>query len=206
MLAIITYFHIGCGMVALLGAILALAARKGGKLHSRSGKTFTLAMLGIFISALLISLYEANTFLIFVALFSVYLAISGYLLAVNKAPEPLPAQRYLTNTAVLVTIFMLSYGGWMLSQQDNMGIVLMVFGSIIGFFAAQEIYNWRRNTMVGAIRLSAHLSRMLGGTIAILTASTIVNIEMEPEWLKWLLPTFALVPVIVYWNVKLLRN
>jgi hypothetical protein len=45
---------------------------------------------------------------------------------------------------------------------------------------------------------------MLGGTIAVVTAVLVVNIEASPTWLWWVLPTFVITPMIAYWNRKVI--
>jgi hypothetical protein len=47
---------------------------------------------------------------------------------------------------------------------------------------------------------------MLGGTIAAVTAFTVVNVRLEPAVLVWLTPMVALTPLIVYWNVRVRRQ
>jgi hypothetical protein len=43
---------------------------------------------------------------------------------------------------------------------------------------------------------------MLGGTIAAVTAFTVVNVRIEPAFVVWLAPTVVLAPVIAYWTAR----
>jgi hypothetical protein len=45
---------------------------------------------------------------------------------------------------------------------------------------------------------------MLAGTIAAVTAFTVVNVSTEPAVLAWLGPTAIITPLIVYWNRRVL--
>ena len=45
---------------------------------------------------------------------------------------------------------------------------------------------------------------MMGGTIAVITAVLVVNVELEPIWIWWVLPTALITPVIFWWNRKIL--
>jgi hypothetical protein len=47
---------------------------------------------------------------------------------------------------------------------------------------------------------------MLAGTIAAVTAFTVVNVRVEPAFVVWLAPTVALTPLIVYWNHRVYRR
>ena len=46
---------------------------------------------------------------------------------------------------------------------------------------------------------------ILAGTIAVVTAVLVVNVDMEPQGLPWILPTVILVPVISWWNWKVMK-
>ena len=46
---------------------------------------------------------------------------------------------------------------------------------------------------------------MLAGTVAVVTAVLVVNVNIEPQWLPWILPTIILVPVISWWNWKVMK-
>jgi len=53
-------------------------------------------------------------------------------------------------------------------------------------------------------RISRHLTNMMGGTIAVITAVLVVNPPFEPEWVWWVLPTALITPVIFWWKRKIL--
>jgi hypothetical protein len=63
----------------------------------------------------------------------------------------------------------------------------------------------KNKTAVGKERLSRHLTNMMGGTIAVITAVLVVNVDLEPTWVWWVLPTALITPVIFWWNVKVLK-
>ncbi len=205
----ITSIHVFFGALAFAGALGAIATRiihKDQRLHRIAGRTFTVAMLGTFFSALAIVSFSFNLFLTLVAVFSVYLALSGYLIARNRQPQATAAQKLLSGAASLIAVGMLAAGARQLIGGDSLGSVLIAFGLIMGSLSAQDIRHYLAEDRRADLRIAAHLSRMLGGTIAILTASTVVNLELNPPWLAWLLPTIVLAPVIIGWNVKLRRG
>ena len=63
----------------------------------------------------------------------------------------------------------------------------------------------KNKTAIGKERLSRHLTNMMGGNIAVITAVLVVNPPFEPEWVWWVLPTALITPVIFWWNVKVLK-
>jgi hypothetical protein len=79
-----------------------------------------------------------------------------------------------------------------------------VFGSIGGALAALDLRQAPERYR-GAARIAGHLSRMLAGTVATVTAFSVVNIRLEPAVIVWLAPTVVFTPLIVYWNVRIRR-
>ena len=53
--------------------------------------------------------------------------------------------------------------------------------------------------------LFSHISGMIGGYIATITAFTVQNIQMNPSWVPWLAPTAILVPFLVM-TIKKFKN
>lgn len=46
---------------------------------------------------------------------------------------------------------------------------------------------------------------LMAGAIATITAVMVVNVDMEPVWVPWILPTIVITPLIVWWNIRTLR-
>ena len=84
MMQILLPIHIISGVIALASAVSALSFKKGKNRHILSGRIFFWAMLGIFITATPMSIINENIFLVFVAIFSFYLAFSGMPFARNR--------------------------------------------------------------------------------------------------------------------------
>jgi uncharacterized membrane protein len=75
---VLRLLHIAAGMTAFFVAPVALAARKGGKVHAFWGSLFFRVMLLVAASALLMAFIMPNPFLSLVAVFSFHLSLSGY--------------------------------------------------------------------------------------------------------------------------------
>jgi hypothetical protein len=92
-----------------------------------------------------------------------------------------------------------------LGAGHSMGTVLLVFGGIGGWLASSDLRSLHGRHYVGTTRIVAHLTRMLSGTIAAVTAFTVVNVRFDPAFFVWLAPTVVLTPVIVYWSARMRR-
>ena len=101
-------------------------------------------------------------------------------------------------------------GMWVLAvyyfiQSNSQSITLTVFGFIAISIGYTDFKTYKREEATGNKRIARHLSNMLAGTIAVVTAVLVVNVDMEPQWLPWILPTIILVPLISWWNWKVMK-
>lgn len=60
--------------------------------------------------------------------------------------------------------------------------------------------------LTGTERIARHLTMMLAGVIATVTAVLVVNFTVEPAFVLWLAPTVLITPLITYWNVRIRRR
>ena len=197
--------HIGAGIFALVASLLAVLSTKGKKLHIQSGRIYFWAMLGIFVTAVPMALISGNQFLFITAVFSFYLAFAGIRFARNRSGIPAMIDW------VAVTLMLLSgVGMWLLAvlyfMDDNPNFIIpVVFGTLALALGFRDYRSHKNETAKGAQRIASHLSNMLGGTIAVITAVLVVNINMQPGWLLWILPTLVITPLIIGWSTRVLK-
>jgi len=197
--------HILSGSIALFSAALALSIEKGKKFHIYSGKSYFWAMVIIFLTAIPMSIITSNVSLFLIAIFSFYLAFSGMRFARNRKGVPT-----LIDLIAVNLMFLSGAGMWILAiiyfmNNNSQFITLIVFGFLALFLGYGDFQTFKNQTAVGKERIAKHLTNMMGGTIAVVTAVLVVNPPTNPEWVWWLLPTAVLVPVIFWWNKKVLN-
>ena len=202
---VILSFHIAGGVTALVTAAGALMTSKGDRWHVYSGRAFALGMLVVFLTALPMTFIRPNLFLFLIAVFSFYLVLTGWLRARNHGGAPVLGDWVAAIAMAATSIAMFVRAIALIRAGDSMGIVLLTFGGVGSVFAIGDLYFLRGNRYRGDFRIAAHLTRMLAGTIAAVTAFTVVNVRLEPAFVVWLAPTLVLTPVIVYWNVRVRR-
>ena len=205
MMQILLTIHILAGTIALLCAALAVTSEKGKKLHVLSGRTYFWCMVAIFLTAIPMSIITSNIFLFLIAIFSFYLAFAGMRFARNRKG----VATTLDWTAVGLMILS-GLGMWILSaiyftNNNSQYIPLLVFGFLAIALGYADFKSHKNKTAIGKERLSRHLTNMMGGTIAVITAVLVVNVDLEPTWVWWVLPTLLITPVIFWWNVKVLK-
>ena len=84
MLTLLLAIHVLAGTVSLLSAALALFSGKGKRLHLNAGNIYFWGMLGVFLTAIPMSMLTGNIFLFLIAVFSFYLAFAGRRFAKNR--------------------------------------------------------------------------------------------------------------------------
>ena len=102
--------------------------------------------------------------------------------------------------AIIFAVFT-AYGGWSAVTGNSIGIVVAVFGTIGLLNAVADFRHTRGQTLAPKVRIAAHLSRMLGGTIAAVTAFLLIQLDTN-SIIVWLAPTAVLTPLIVLWSAK----
>ena len=203
---ILLTIHIASGSVALLAALVALLTAKGGANHIRSGRVYTLAMTAIFLTALPLALLGADIFLLFIAFFSFYMVFAGWRFARNRRGRPQPVDWAAIAIMALTGLGMWAYAVLLAKQGNSQWITLSLFGFIaLGLSIADAIF-YRAERTPSRRRIARHLTNMLAGTIATITAVLVVNVDTNPVWLAWILPTLIITPVIVWWNFRVARG
>lgn len=206
--------HVIAGIASLLlGLASAFVGKKGGKLHRQLGKIFFWCMFWVFVSAMLIiSFVRFNAFLMVIAVFSFYMAFSGYrVLKIKRTMKVEPIDWIAASVTIIFGLIMLGMGINYLVNSD-FSSVLGYLCLFFGFFTAQT--GWKN--YMGFRKLAeaekmwwwfAHMSSMSGSLIAAITAFLVQNgrifgLPSELGWALWVLPAIVGVPIVSYWARK----
>ena len=198
--------HVAAGFLALTGATIATATMFFDcphKWHVYSGKVFVFGMTGIVVTAIPITLIKSNYPLLLIAVFSGYLALAGWRYAKNRTGVPNTFDWVRVGVMTASSILMLIYGAWMIHRGNLNGITIIVFGIIGGGLCLRDAYILRTRGAKGKTRIAYHLTMMLSGLIATVTAFAAVNFTFKPSFVVWLTPTLLITPIIVWWNMKI---
>ena len=204
--SILLIIHIAAGSIALLAAPVALITMKGGVNHKRAGKVYAAAMTVVFLTALPLALLTSNVFLLLIAGFSFYMVFSGWRFARNYSGRPQPVDWTAVTIMMLTGLGMWGYAVALATSGDSQWVTMLAFGALALLLGLADLQFYRRPPTSGTKRISRHLTNMLGGTIATVTAVTVVNVDANPVWLPWILPTVVITPLIVWWNIRITRQ
>ena len=196
------YLHILAGFISLGIAYFLLFIKKGSKRHKKLGMIYVYGMSTIFVTAIPLSLLgEFNPFLFVIAIFSFYLAFSGYRQGRdrNGAREQIDKVLGVFITATSILFYSMAVSLYLI--EDSMWITSVVFGSIA---LGMGINDFRRMKIVERPdfydRTNLHLNLMLGGTIATTTAFIVTIDPFSILWLNWVAPTIVGTPIIIYFS------
>jgi uncharacterized membrane protein len=187
--------HAAGGFTALFVGIIAYATLKGGKTHRWAGKIYFSAMMLVIITAISMNAVKPNTFLFYIALFTLYQVYGGLRSVKNKNLQPKPLDVILFFGGIVTSILMLY------TKQ----IVLIVFGGLFISILYQDLRIYllihRKKEVPKKEWLLRHIGLMSGSYIATSTAFLTVNFrELELFWIPWLLPSIIGVPLIIYYQ------
>lgn len=199
--------HIIAGSISVLAAFVATLTKirnVNHKWHVYSGQVFFWGMLVIFLTAIAMSFLNSNIPLFAIAIFSFYMALSGFRYAKNRKAVPSTQDYVYSLTMLVVGVAMIVYGAIMFRQSEGLTVILIIFGAIGGWAGWEDFSALRKGGLKGKERIAQHLNRMLGGTIATITAVVVTNFSFPAApWLLWLAPTFLITPIIVIWTRKI---
>ena len=198
------YLHILAGFISLGIAYVLLFIKKGNKRHKKLGIIYVYGMATIFVTAIPLSLIgEFNPFLFVIAIFSFYLAFSGYRQGRdrNGAREQIDKALGIFITATSILFYSMAVSLYLI--EDSMWITSVIFGSIALVFS---INDFRRMKIVERPnfydRTNLHLNLMLAGTIATTTAFIVTIDPFSTLWLNWIAPTIVGTPIIIYFSKR----
>lgn len=188
--------HIAGGSAGLLAGTTAVITKKGGKQHKFAGKFFFYGMLLASLSAGVLSWLPGheNIFLFAVAGFTFYMICSGYRAIFQK--RQLLSGKSIHSGDTLITLFGAAFGGFLLYLSVQLlrtnglfGLVPMVFAIVCLVFSWSDLQLILGKKAVKQRWLPSHISRMMGALIASYTAFLVVNVQIQQQWILWLLPS-----------------
>ena len=198
------YLHILAGFISLAIAYVLLFIKKGNKRHKKLGMIYVYGMTTIFVTAIPLSLLgEFNSFLFVIAIFSFYLAFSGYRQGRdrNGAREQIDKVLGVFITATSILFYSMAMSLYLI--EDSMWITSVVFGSIALGMGINDFRRMKIDERPDFYdRTNLHLNLMLAGTIATTTAFIVTLNPFSIDWLNWVAPTIVGTPIIIYFSIR----
>ncbi|MDX2001862.1 MAG: hypothetical protein SFW35_05500 [Chitinophagales bacterium] len=190
--------HIFCGAASLVVGLIPMLVAKGNPAHRRWGKIYAWAMLGVFVTSIILSTAlpllngeRLNFFLFVVGIFSYYFVFTGIRALKHSRPPkyvlPQWPDRLAAVLLAIASLGLLIYG--VLFARFNP--IIMVFGLVGIGLAMADLWQYRNlvsNKPDKRRWFFTHMGRILGSYIAAFTAFLVVNIHFLPPIVVWLGP------------------
>ena len=167
---------------------------------------YAIAMTLIFVTSIPLALLGSSILLLLVAVFSFYLVFAGWRFARNYTGKPQVFDRTAIAAMGLTGLGMWIYAAILARGGSSQWITLTLFGFIALALSLVDARFYRSAGTRGTQRIARHLTNMMAGTIATVTAVVVVNVNTNPEWLDWVLPTILITPLIIWWNFRVARR
>lgn len=186
-------FHIAGGTLSLLSGLLAIVSPKGGRLHRAGGKIFFAAMTLVFVTALVMAILKALTFLLMVAFFSYHMLLRGYRALYLKRQHQglkLALPDVLINgVGIIFNTGLLIWGiSHLLAGGNYIHIVAVFFGLLGISMAGSDVKRFLVPPTDKKQWLYTHIGGMGGAYIAAVTAFMVVNVHFLPGLVVWTAP------------------
>ena len=175
--------HIGSGSFALLTAAIALVTQKGGTRHIRAGRVYAISMALVFLTAVPLAFLGSDIFLLLIAVFSFYIVFAGWRFARNYEGKPHLADWAAIAAMGLTSLGMCGYAIVLASGGSSQWITMTLFGFIALALSLADAGFYRTANTRSPQRIARHLTNMMAGTIATITAVVVVNVDPKPVWL-----------------------
>ncbi len=195
--------HITSGAIAFVVAPIALIAHKGGENHRRWGKVFFWSMTAVALSAVIMAPMHENLFLTLVAVFSFYLAFSGYRALFRKDFYKTHKTAFIDWFFVIInclfSLTLLVFG--IIRLPNSFGVISIVFGFIGTAIGFRDIVSFVRPPKDKSQWFFSHMVGMVASYIAALSAFSAVNLTFVwlPTSIQWLWPTVIGTPLLRRW-------
>ncbi|MEL1253769.1 hypothetical protein AAEO57_08280 [Flavobacterium sp. DGU38] len=202
---ILIYIHAFFGGIGLITGIGSVAVKKGGKLHKRMGKLFSIGMLTSSIISLIICWMpnHQNIFLFLIGLFTIYLVISGNrALAFKHKLKADLTDKIISGSILLFSVIMILLGIYCQLNNITNGILFIFFGGFGFYMSYKDFIFFKKLSEINKIWLSKHIGKMVGALIASITAYIVAGLGIGSV-IAWITPSILGTFYIIYWNRKI---
>lgn len=196
--------HALLGGIALIAGLTSIIAKKGNKLHKKSGLVFFYSMILSGSIAMVIALlpHHESPFLFAVGIFSLYFVLTGHrALSFKTKVSHFQIDKLISIIMILTSLLMILLP---LILTSKLNIVLSVFACVGLIFSIKDVLLFANPNRLKKVWLKLHLGKMLSGYISATTAFVVVN-QFFPSIYGWFIPGIIGGGYITYWSKKVTK-
>lgn len=191
------------GSMALVVGMIMLFLKKGNQRHAFLGRIYFYSVIIAASSSLPGSYLFNNFFLFTLALFTLYLALTGrrYAHKITRL-EISNFDWVLTSCLIIFGMGFFAYSVYHIIQGTRFGYIFLCFGLWSIFLTHQDFKCFHGLYPTQEYIRRLHLQRMICSYITAWTYVVIVYLPFVPLQYTWFLPILVLLPIIFYWNIR----
>ena len=208
--AALLYSHIGGGAVGMFSGVVALMARKGGKLHRLSGNVFVVAMLVMSGLGGVIAPFLHDRISTLAGFMTFYLIVSAWITARRReGVSPIEKFAPLVSVGGAGWVYYLS---WLASQTPDHTLdgsppqAFWVFATVMTIAALSDLKLVLRGGIAGSQRIARHVWRTCFGLVVASGSLFLGQMQVFPAWLRHtpVLYVLALAPLafLIFWMLR----
>lgn len=210
--------HILGGSVAMTAGLVAVCARKGGRIHRTAGDVFVVAMLVMAVFAAILGLIMPGQIVnVFIAAFTLYLVSTGWLAARKGHETAGTAEKISLAVAIILCVpfalllFQILTGVALFETAFRLHgpilVALCVFAAIIALATLGDVRVVLRGGISGRSRIARHLWRMCFGFVLCLGSgftNGFARLLPGPYHVPpaFFVPQLLMLVVLIYWLVR----
>jgi len=200
--------HVAAGSAALIAGAVALAARKGGKLHGRAGTGFFAAMLVMAGTGSIIAFARPERGTAVIGILTCYLVATSWVSARHKDGRPGRFEAAGFVVALSCAAAMLTIGLLGLRQPDGRfdslpAAIHFPFAAVAALAAALDLNFILRGQISGVQRIGRHLWRMSTAFLIAAFSFFLGQQDKMPEFIQGspllFIPPLAVLAAMIFW-------
>ena len=194
--------HVLLGFLAFFVGTVTFFSKKGGKLHSISGRIFYISMTISVSMSLVVSVtpFYFSPSLFQIGILSLYFLIGGRRsLSFKAADHNIIFDKIIALVLVIISISVMLYSVF---TSGDFYPLRVIFGTVGIGFASIDLWLFRSEKYTKRNWLALHLSKMIGGYTAAVTAFFVAQ-KLLGGYYDWFVPTVLSLILVLYWLVKM---
>jgi len=203
--------HIVAGSAALISGGAALALRKGGRWHGRSGTVFFAAMIAMTLTGALVAAVKPERATAVIAIITCYLVATAWRTA--KRRDGRAGRFELAALAVVIACALAQLGFGLAAMESPRGRLdslpyqpIFFFAGLAALAAALDLNFILRRRLSGAQRIGRHLWRMCAALLIAATSFFQGQQNEFPDAVRgsavWYLPALAVLAALLFWMLR----
>lgn len=203
----ILFLHIGAGSIGLMSGTVALASRKGGRLHRTAGNVFLVSMLVMAAIGAAVSPFLPQRSNVVPGLLTFYLVLTSW----RTARQPVPGRFEIATLCLALAAGAI---GVMYGLQASASGKLdheppstyFVFAGLCGLGALLDLHMLARRGLRGAARIARHVWRSCTALLIAATSLFLGQQQLFPKLLRGspalFAPELAVMGLMVFWMIR----